>query len=124
MRKKRQKPRWRNTGRFAEFVARTWLRLHGWRILGQRVRTPLGELDIIARRGGQLLFVEVKQRRMLDEASLALLPRQRQRIVRAARCWLGRHPQLARLHARFDLIAVNRFGWLRHYRNAFGEVWE
>lgn len=111
----------RNTGRFAELLARTWLRLHGWRILGQRVRTPLGELDIIARRGRQLAFVEVKQRRTLAEASLALLPRQRQRIARAARCWLGQHPHLATLDIRFDLIAVNRCGLLRHYRGAFQE---
>ena len=119
VRGKREKPRRRNTGRFAELLARGWLRLHGWRILGHRVRTPAGELDIIARRGRQLLFVEVKQRPTLGEAGLALLPRQRQRIVRAARCWLGQRSHLAALDVRFDLIAVNRFGWLRHYRNAF-----
>ena len=118
---KREKRRRRTSGRFAEFLARAWLRLHGWRILGHRVRTPLGEVDIIARRGRQLLFVEVKQRRTLEEADLALLPRQRQRIVRAARCWLGRHPRMAAMDVRFDLIAVNRFGWLRHHRNAFQE---
>ena len=114
MRKKR-----RNSGQFAELIARMWLRAHGWRILGHRVRTPMGELDIVARRGRQLVFVEVKQRRTLEEAALALLPQQQRRIGNAARCWLAQHPHLATLDARCDLIAVNRHGLLRHYRNAF-----
>ncbi len=109
----------RNSGRLAEFIARMWLRLHGWRIIGQRVRTPVGELDIIARRGRQIAFVEVKQRRTLEEATQALLPQQRRRIGRAARCWLAQHPHLAQLDASCDLIAVSRRGLLRHYRNAF-----
>ena len=106
-------------GRRAEALARAWLRCKGWRILGSRVRTPAGELDIIARKGSRLAFVEVKKRRHLDDALQALRPRQQQRIVRAARCWLAHHPQLARCDIRFDLMAVGGLRVLRHVQDAF-----
>ena len=50
-------------GRGAETLAAVWLRLHGWRILARRARVPGGEVDIVARRGRVLAFVEVKARR-------------------------------------------------------------
>ena len=57
-------------GRGAETVAAWWLRLHGWRILARRARVPGGEVDIVARRGRTLAFVEVKARATADEATL------------------------------------------------------
>lgn len=57
---KRQKAEQR--GRRGENFAAWWLRLHGWRIIGQRVKTPRGEIDLIARRGRMVVFVEVKWR--------------------------------------------------------------
>lgn len=50
-------------GRAGERMAATWLRLKGWRILAQRVKTPLGEIDLVARRPGIVAFVEVKWRK-------------------------------------------------------------
>ena len=58
-------------GRQGERIAAWWLRLKGWSIIGRRVRTPLGEIDLIARRGAMVAFVEVKMRasdRALDDA--------------------------------------------------------
>jgi len=58
-------------GRQGERIAGWWLRLKGWSILARRVRTPAGEIDLIARRGSMIAFVEVKARgggRALDEA--------------------------------------------------------
>jgi putative endonuclease len=58
-------------GRQGERIAAWWLRLKGWSILARRVRTPLGEVDLIARRGAMVAFVEVKSRgrgSLLDEA--------------------------------------------------------
>lgn len=58
-------------GRQGERLAGWWLRLKGWSILARRVKTPLGEIDLIARRGAMVAFVEVKARatgRALDEA--------------------------------------------------------
>ena len=58
-------------GRGAERIAAWWLRLRGWRILAQRARVPGGEVDLIARRGRIVAFVEVKARRRDASAALA-----------------------------------------------------
>ena len=59
-------------GRKAERYAAMWLRAKGWRILAQRVRTPAGEIDLVAKRGKIVAFVEVKARRTMDEAQHSL----------------------------------------------------
>ena len=98
-------------GRRAEQAAVLRLSLTGWRILGQRVRTPVGELDLIAVRGGTLAFVEVKQRPGLDAGLQALAPRQRDRMLRAAALWRARRPDLAALSPRFDLMIIRPWRW-------------
>jgi len=92
-------------GLAAETVCAWWLRLHGYRIVARRYRTPVGEIDLVARRGRVLAFVEVKARGDAD-ALAAPSPRQRRRIVRAAQAFLQRHRRLAALDARFDVISV------------------
>ena len=71
-------------GRGAETLACWWLRLHGWRILARRARVPGGEVDIVARRGRVLAFVEVKARATLDAAALSLDAWRLRRVVVAA----------------------------------------
>jgi putative endonuclease len=71
-------------GRRAETLAAWWLRLKGWRILARRLRTPLGEVDIVARRGRILAFVEVKARASAAEAALALDEYRLRRVAAAA----------------------------------------
>lgn len=93
-------------GRLAEGLAAFWLRLKGFRILARRYATPVGEIDLIARRGDLVIFVEVKQRAALPLALASLLPRQQARIARAAGLYLQRRPELARCRMRFDLVAV------------------
>jgi len=68
-------------GRQAERLCAWWLRLKGWSILDRRVRTPAGEIDLVARRGAMVAFVEVKARR--DDASLDLAIDER-RLARVA----------------------------------------
>lgn len=97
-------------GRAAEWLAALWLRCRGWRILGRRVRTPVGEIDIIARRGKQLAFIEVKRRPTREEALAALKPRQQRRIVRAAACWLAGQSWAVALDVRFDYVMIYE-GW-------------
>jgi putative endonuclease len=104
----------------AETAAALLLRLKGYRILARRARTPLGEIDLVARRGSTVAFVEVKQRHRHDEAVLALHPRQIRRLAAAARWWLAAHPREAAGSCRFDLVTVNRFLWPRHHVSVFG----
>jgi putative endonuclease len=75
-------------GRAAEALAAAALQAAGWTILDRRARTDAGELDLVARRGAVLAFVEVKRRRGAEEALFALSPRQRRRLAAAAACWL------------------------------------
>ena len=71
-------------GRGAETIACWWLRLQGWRILARRARVPGGEVDVIARRGRMLAFVEVKQRATAEAADLALDAWRLRRVAVAA----------------------------------------
>ena len=71
----------------AESRAAAFLIAKGYRILARRYRSPMGEIDIIAARRSTLIFVEVKARATLDEAALAITPRQKQRIAAAAEIW-------------------------------------
>ena len=71
-------------GRGAETLAVWWLRLHGWRILARRARVPGGEVDIVARRGRTLAFIEVKARATDAAAAFALDAYRLRRVVVAA----------------------------------------
>jgi putative endonuclease len=104
-------------GRAAESLAAILLRLKGYRILARDLRSPVGEIDLIARRGRTLAFVEVKARAGADDE--VLTARQRRRIVRAAQLFIARHPGLAALDVRFDLILIGRRRWPRHLQAAF-----
>lgn len=102
----RRRRRAERRGRRAEWIAVWLLRLKGYRILARRLKTPVGEIDILARRGGVLAVVEVKRRPGLEAAIFALDPRQCARIARTLEWWLMRNPACGRLGIRFDLIAV------------------
>lgn len=107
-------------GRSAETIAAWLLRLKGFRILAQRYATPVGEIDLIARRGELLVFVEVKRRAALGTATEALLPRQQQRVARAAAIFLqqgGRRASSA--SCRFDVVAVAPWRWPLHIEDAW-----
>jgi putative endonuclease len=106
-------------GRLAERVAAWSLRLRGYRVLARRYRTPLGEIDLIVRRGRLLAFVEVKGRADLAAALGALGQRQRQRMARAAELFLLHHPSHADCALRFDLVAVRPWRPPRHLPDAW-----
>lgn len=72
-------------GRRAEAIAAVFLQLKGYRILARRVRTKVGEIDLVARKGDTLVFVEVKARATLDSGLFALHPAARRRIEAASR---------------------------------------
>ena len=107
-------------GRRGETVAAVLLRLKGYRILGRRVRTHAGEIDLIARAPtGLVCFVEVKARADTVAAADALGPRQQARIARAAELFLANRPELAAKGARFDVVTVRPGAFPRHIRDAW-----
>ena len=91
----------------------------GHRIIERRYKSPVGEIDLIARRGGTYLFIEVKARETLDAAALAITPHQRARIVRAAEHWISQNPGAADADMRFDAMLVGRGFSIRHLKDAF-----
>jgi len=106
-------------GLSAESRAALLLIAKAYRILARRWKTPFGEIDIVARRRGVLVFVEVKARASMDAALEAVTERTRQRIAAAAELWLARHPQHANGGIRFDVIVVTPGRMPRHIANAF-----
>jgi putative endonuclease len=91
----------------------------GYRIAARRWKTPFGEVDIVARRGKALVFVEVKARERADEAAEAVTDRAKRRIIGAAELWLAHHPDDAQRFIRFDVILVTPGKLPRHIANAF-----
>lgn len=106
-------------GLSAESRAAAFLVAKGYRILARRFRTPLGEIDIIARRRGVLVFAEVKARDNFDEAAEAIGKRQQNRIIGAAQMWLATHPEDSMRDMRFDAILVIPGRLPRHLPAAF-----
>ncbi|HEY9536285.1 MAG TPA: YraN family protein, partial [Kiloniellaceae bacterium] len=90
-----------------------------YRVLAQGFRCPVGEIDLVARRGGILAIVEVKHRDSLIAAGEAIGPRQQRRIRRAAEHFLQRHPDLARLNLRFDAMLLVPRQLPRHLKGAW-----
>lgn len=109
----------RRRGRRGEALACLWLRLKGYRILARNWRHPLGEIDIVARRGPILAVIEVKWRDRLDLAAESISPRQRHRIARAAAVFWARQPDAARLSLRFDALLLAPGRWPRHVADAW-----
>jgi len=106
-------------GHGAEKRAAWWLRFKGYRVLAINWRSIAGEIDLIARRGGTLAFIEVKQRIDREAAALSLAPQQRARLARAAGLFLAQRPELAGLTLRFDLMAFGRLGRPVHMKDAW-----
>ncbi len=103
----------------AESRAAAYLTGRGYAIAARRFKSRVGEVDIVARRGGELVFVEVKARNRLDDAALSVTPRQQKRIIAAAEAWLADHPDDGLLDIRFDVILVARNGATEHIAAAF-----
>ena len=106
-------------GRWSEYVAAAFLLLKGYRILGLRYRVKSGEIDIIARRGDLIAFVEVKARRSVDDSVFAVDGQTQRRIRNASLHWLQGRPDAGRLALRYDIVAVRPWRWPVHLKDAF-----
>ena len=104
-------------GLSAESRAALLLIAKAYRILKRRWKTPFGEIDIVARRRGVVVFVEA--RGSIDEAVEAVTERTKRRVIGAAELWLARYPQHANGGIRFDVIVVTPGKMPRHIVNAF-----
>jgi len=106
-------------GLLAEAFCRLILRLKGYRIVASRLRTRVGEIDIVAERGRTLAIVEVKARPDLVTAREAVTHAQWRRLQRAA-LWVQRgNRQFAGHRLRFDLFAVAHWRFPRHIQNVW-----
>ena len=105
-------------GRRAETIAAWWLRLKGWAILARRVKLRVGEVDLIARRGRVLAFVEVKARANVDEAALALDDYRLRRVAAAAEALAHRYARDGD-DLRIDAIFVVPGRLPRHVQNVW-----
>ncbi len=115
----REKVKAYRRGLFSETLTALLFRLKGYRIIAQRYRSPVGEIDLVASRGRRLAFVEVKRRTTKDAAAYALSAKQRERIVRAAQYWLASHPDFTGHTIGFDVVLAAPWSWPRHIENAF-----
>jgi putative endonuclease len=107
-------------GRRAEWLAALLLISKFYRVLGRRVKTPLGELDLVALSPkGIVCFVEVKARELEGAAAEAISFRQRKRIVRASALYLSARPTLRHKGVRFDAILVTPRRLPRHLKDAW-----
>lgn len=106
-------------GLLSELLCRLILRVKGYRILATRLRTRVGEIDILAERRSTLAIIEVKARHSLAEALYAVPPVQRRRLERAALSVQQADPRLQGHALRFDLFAVAHWRIPRHIQNAW-----
>ncbi|GJL94430.1 MAG: UPF0102 protein [Hyphococcus sp.] len=105
-------------GRRAEWLAAFLMMAKGFSIVRRRFKAPNGEIDLIAKRGKLLVFVEVKSRAQLDSAIEAVTHTNRRRVSNAAGMFLAHNPDLAQMDMRYDIIAIA--GWrMRHLTNAW-----
>ncbi len=110
----------------AEKTAARYLQLKGYKILEYRYKTPVGEIDLIARKGDLIIFAEVKAHKNEEQALYAVTEKSRRRIEAAAGHYISLHEEIAPLDMRFDVLivpqgAVNLLGAVsvRHLDNAW-----
>lgn len=112
-----QRARREAQGRRGEALAAWYLRLTGWRILARRLKAPRGEIDLIARRGRTVIFVEVKWRSSADLLDHAVDPWRLRRVAAAAEAIAHRYTRSGDL-TRIDVLLLAPWRFPRHLVNA------
>ncbi len=113
------------TGKFAEFIARMYMRCKGYHIIEKNYitgkGTTAGEIDFIAKKYNLVIFVEVKKRQSIEKAAYAISSTQKKRILRGAGAYLKTKPQLQNCDIRFDAILFTPPYYIKHIQNAWQE---
>ena len=110
-------------GHFAEAAAAALLLSKGYRLIARRYKTPLGEIDLIVKRGRLIAFVEVKARNVERDALESVGRFGERRIVDASDLWLAKHPAAAGHDLRYDMVIVAPWRLPRHLPDAFRPGW-
>jgi putative endonuclease len=118
-RRKAQRIKALRRGSFSEYLAAFSLMLRGYRILAMRYRVKSGEIDIIARKGDLVSFVEVKARATAADSVFAVNGLTQSRIRNASHYWLQTQKDASQLSYSYDIIAVRPWRWPEHFRDAF-----
>ncbi len=105
------------TGLRAESIARIFLVLKGYKIIASRLKTPVGEIDILALKNRTHVLIEVKYRKDKHTAMFAISQRQKQRLIKAAGYIMSNY---GAKNIRFDAILLSGL-WIKHITNAWGE---
>jgi len=105
-------------GRRAERLAGWWLRLHGWQILANRARTAVGEIDLVARRGRVIAFIEVKARATQEDLAIAIDHRRLRRVARAAELLAPRYARNGE-DVRIDVMLMAPRRFPQHLKNVW-----
>ena len=111
------------SGRVAEFMALQHLRLKGYMLIACNYvtgrGTGAGEVDLIVKNQTTLVFVEVKKRKDITTAAYSILPKQQERIKKAAEVFLAHHMEYKDFDIRFDAVLVKMPFTIEHIENAF-----
>ena len=113
------KARYEKAGRRAEILATWYLRFKGYKIITQRFKCHRGEIDILARKSGTLIAVEVKQRYNLKAAEDSITPTLMRRVSQATDVYVSRTPEAQTLAVRFDAVFVIGKWKIHHLKDAW-----
>ena len=105
-------------GHVSELITKLYLWCCGYSIIKSRYKNPFGEIDIIAKRGGSVVFTEVKYRHNLDDGLSCLSLYQQKRITNGAKHFLYKHPHYAHFQMRFDVFVLSSKG-MKRLKNAW-----
>ncbi len=108
-----------HSGAMAEWLAVAFLTLKGYRLLARRYGGKGGEIDLIAKRGSSIVFVEVKARAAMADAASAITPEKIRLVNRRIRDWCARNPWASGLTLRADAIFFGNSQWPRHVEGIF-----
>lgn len=108
-------------GILAEIISLIFLSAKGYKILKWRHKTPFGEIDILARKSSRIIAIEVKYRKKsLTHPGQVLRQSQVERLRRSLEFFVSKNPAIQKYNLAIDFIAVNRFFYIKHYKNFIG----